>query len=45
MHGPAVVTTVSTTYLIEKDWRIEPTPQGAVWLLKGDATQGSLKKS
>ncbi|WP_347709914.1 hypothetical protein [Helicobacter gastrofelis] len=34
IHGPAIVTTKSTTYLVEKNWRIEPTPQGAVWLLK-----------
>lgn len=45
VHGPAIITTVSTTYLIERGWRIEPTPQGAVWLLKGSATQGSNKKS
>lgn len=34
VHGPAVITTESTTYLIEPGWRIEPTAQGAVWLLK-----------
>jgi N-methylhydantoinase A len=34
IHGPAVITTESTTYLIEPGWRIEPTAQGAVWLLK-----------
>lgn len=45
VHGPAIITTVSTTYLIEKGWRIEPTPQGAVWLLKGDATPRVKKSS
>ncbi|AAZ19297.1 probable Acetone carboxylase beta subunit [Psychrobacter arcticus 273-4] len=39
VKGPAVITTESTTYLIEKDWRVEPTSQGAVWLLKDKATQ------
>lgn len=34
IHGPALVTTESTTYLVEPGWRLEPTPQGAVWLLK-----------
>ncbi|MDN6438321.1 MAG: hydantoinase/oxoprolinase family protein [Corynebacterium nuruki] len=34
VHGPAVITTESTTYLIEPGWRIEPTAQGAAWLLK-----------
>lgn len=32
--GPAIVTTESTTYLVEPGWRLEPTVQGAVWLLK-----------
>ncbi|KAB1504119.1 hydantoinase/oxoprolinase family protein [Corynebacterium sp. 320] len=36
VEGPAIITTESTTYLIEPGWRTEPTPQGAVWLLKGD---------
>lgn len=34
IHGPALVTTESTTYLVEPGWRLEPTPQGAVWLLR-----------
>ncbi len=38
VHGPAVITTESTTYLVEQGWRIEPTPQGAVWLLKESVT-------
>ena len=33
INGPALVTTESTTYLVEPGWRLEPTPQGAVWLL------------
>jgi len=33
IHGPAIVTTESTTYLVEPGWRLEPTRQGAVWLL------------
>jgi N-methylhydantoinase A len=32
--GPAIVTTENTTYLVEPTWRLEPTPQGAVWFLK-----------
>ncbi len=31
--GPAIVTTDNTTFLVEPDWRLEPTPQGAVWFL------------
>lgn len=37
IHGPALVTTENTSYLVEADWRLEPTPQGAVWFLHGDA--------
>ena len=33
IHGPAIVTTENTTYLVEPGWRLEPTAQGAVWLL------------
>ncbi|HZM57550.1 MAG TPA: hydantoinase/oxoprolinase family protein, partial [Acidimicrobiales bacterium] len=33
IYGPAIVTTDSTTYLVERGWRLEPTAQGAVWLL------------
>ena len=32
--GPAIVTTENTTYLVEDGWRLEPTPQGAVWFLR-----------
>jgi len=32
--GPAIVTTENTTYLVEPGWRLEPTPQGAVWFLR-----------
>jgi N-methylhydantoinase A len=32
--GPAIVTTESTTYLVEPGWHLEPTIQGAVWLIK-----------
>ncbi|GEL19230.1 hydantoinase/oxoprolinase family protein [Pseudonocardia asaccharolytica] len=34
--GPAIVTTENTTYLVEPGWRLEPTPQGAVWFLRDD---------
>jgi N-methylhydantoinase A len=34
--GPALVTTESTTYLVEPGWCLKPTAQGAVWLLKND---------
>ena len=33
IHGPAIVTTENTTFLVEPGWRLEPTIQGAVWLL------------
>lgn len=32
--GPAIVTTENTTYLVDPGWRLEPTPQGAVWFLR-----------
>ncbi|QGN58820.1 hydantoinase/oxoprolinase family protein [Nostocoides sp. HKS02] len=32
--GPAIVTTENTTFLVEPGWRLEPTPQGAVWFLQ-----------
>jgi N-methylhydantoinase A len=32
--GPAIVTTENTTSLVEPGWRLEPTPQGAVWFLR-----------
>ena len=32
--GPAIVTTENTTYLVEPGWRLEPTPQSAVWFLR-----------
>ncbi|WP_327371013.1 hydantoinase/oxoprolinase family protein [Streptomyces sp. NBC_01217] len=32
--GPAIVTTENTTYLVEPGWRLQPTPQGAVWFLR-----------
>ncbi|WP_066903610.1 hydantoinase/oxoprolinase family protein [Millisia brevis] len=32
--GPAIVTTETTTFLVEPGWRLEPTQQGAVWFLQ-----------
>ncbi|WP_168581871.1 hydantoinase/oxoprolinase family protein [Gephyromycinifex aptenodytis] len=32
--GPAIVTTDTTTFLVEPGWRLEPTRQGAVWFLQ-----------
>ena len=32
--GPAIVTTENTTFLVEPGWHLEPTEQGAVWLLQ-----------
>jgi N-methylhydantoinase A len=32
--GPAIVTTETTTFLVEPGWRLEPTAQGAVWYLQ-----------
>ena len=34
IHGPAIVTTENTTFLVEPGWRLEPTRQGAVWFLQ-----------
>ncbi len=34
VHGPAIVTTENTTFLVEPGWRLEPTTQGAVWFLQ-----------
>ncbi|MGK2321172.1 hydantoinase/oxoprolinase family protein [Gordonia rhizosphera NBRC 16068] len=34
IHGPAIVTTETTTFLVEPAWRLEPTKQGAVWFLQ-----------
>ncbi|OUZ12445.1 hydantoinase [Aeromicrobium sp. PE09-221] len=34
IHGPAIVTTENTTFLVEPEWRLEPTAQGAVWFLQ-----------
>ncbi len=34
IHGPAIVTTENTTFLVEPEWRLEPTRQGAVWFLQ-----------
>jgi len=31
--GPAVVTTPTTTYLVEPGWRIETGAHGAIWFL------------
>jgi len=31
--GPAVVTTPTTTYLVEPGWRIETGTHGAIWFL------------
>jgi len=33
VHGPAIVTTENTTYLVEPGWRLEPHAHGGVWLL------------
>ena len=32
--GPAVVTTPTTTYLVEPDWRLSTGAHGAIWFLK-----------
>lgn len=39
--GPAIVTTETTTYLVELGWRLEPTPQGAVWFLRDGAASST----
>jgi N-methylhydantoinase A len=32
--GPGIVTTPTTTYLVEPDWRLETGAHGAIWFLK-----------
>ena len=34
VRGPAIVTTDTTTFLVEPLWRLEPTSQGAAWFLQ-----------
>lgn len=34
IHGPAVITTPHTTYLVEPDWRFEAAAQGAAWFTR-----------
>ena len=37
--GPAVVTTPTTTYLVEPGWRIETGAHGAIWFLANSPEQ------
>ncbi len=37
LHGPAVITTPHTTYLIEPGWRFEAAAQNAAWFTRSDA--------
>jgi N-methylhydantoinase A len=34
VHGPAIVTTPTTTYRVEPTWRIETGAHGAIWFLR-----------
>jgi N-methylhydantoinase A len=34
VHGPGIVTTPTTTYLVEPNWRLETGAHGAIWFLK-----------
>jgi N-methylhydantoinase A len=34
VQGPGVVTTPTTTYLVEPSWRLETGAHGAIWFLK-----------
>lgn len=38
IDGPAIITTGSTTYLIEPSWRYHAAAQGAAWFFHEDAT-------
>jgi N-methylhydantoinase A len=38
IHGPAVVNPGDTTYLVEPEWRLEASANGAVWLMRDTAT-------
>jgi N-methylhydantoinase A len=40
VRGPAIVTTPTTTYLVEPGWRIETGAHGAIWFL-ADAKDGA----
>ncbi|CCH78284.1 5-oxoprolinase (ATP-hydrolyzing) [Nostocoides japonicum T1-X7] len=37
LHGPAVVTVPTTTYLVQPGWRLEVGGHGAIWFLRDDA--------
>jgi N-methylhydantoinase A len=39
--GPAVVTTPTTTYLVEPGWRIETGAHGAIWFLASSSLASS----
>jgi N-methylhydantoinase A len=34
VHGPGLVTTPTTTYLVEPNWRLQTGAHGAIWFLK-----------
>jgi len=34
VRGPGIVTTPTTTYLVEPRWRLETGAHGAIWFLK-----------
>ena len=36
VHGPAVVSAPTTTYLVEPGWRVETGAHGAIWFLKNE---------
>jgi N-methylhydantoinase A len=40
--GPAVVTTPTTTYLVEPGWRIETGAHGAIWFLANSPEKRSI---
>ena len=43
VRGPAVVTTPTTTYLVEPGWRIETGAHGAIWFLANSREQEDRK--
>lgn len=40
VHGPAVVVSATTTYLVEPSWTVEIGEYGAAWFTRGSATAG-----
>jgi N-methylhydantoinase A len=45
VHGPAVIVSATTTYLVEPGWRVEIGEHGAAWFLRGSAETPQLGRN